>query len=188
MQFQHLYSCTLSRLLYVTIFRMFIKRIRYRLKREWKSTWTKVICSFITSSCPNEEIMVAFSRFSHCVHNMIALSTLYKHTLYCTSGVDSLECDLLTPYTLRLVFIFSKLFSLHLPWYWLGEFDWRSGASEIGDHFQYSHCPNIWFKGDAVRRNMLTECACLVGLFLCTVHVVPNTEESSQCVFLRWTK
>ena len=32
---------------------------------------------------------------------------------------------------------------------------------------------------------MLTECACLVGLFLWTVHVVPNTEESSQCVFLR---
>ena len=54
-----------------------------------------------------------------------------------------------------LVLVFSVLFSLHFKRYWLGEFVKKSGTSQIGDHFRYSHDLNMWFRGDIVRRNKM---------------------------------
>lgn len=51
------------------------------------------------------------------------------------------------------VCIFSLLFSMHFLGYWHGEFFDQPKAFLIGDHFLYSHDLNVWFRGDAARRN-----------------------------------
>ena len=45
----------------------------------------------------------------------------------------------LTLYNLRSGYIFSIQFSIHLQWYWNGEFVKLVRPSLFGDHFPYSH-------------------------------------------------
>ena len=47
------------------------------------------------------------------------------------------------------------IFSLHFPRCWQGEFVKQSRASLVGEHFLYSHDPNVWFRDDNVRRNWI---------------------------------
>ena len=85
----------------------------------------------------------------------------------------------LTLYTLVSIFIFSWLLSFHFIWHWQGEFYWQSGASQIGDHFLYSHDLNVWFKGEIVKRNQKPVTLRGKGLVLVWegLRVSPNLKE-----------
>ena len=61
----------------------------------------------------------------------------------------------LTLYTLISVYIFSILISIHFLRCWHREFVQQSRASLVGDHFLNSHDPNVWFRGDNERRNLM---------------------------------
>ena len=61
----------------------------------------------------------------------------------------------LTLYTLKSVYIFSILFSIHFLRCWQGEFVYQSKDSFLVDHFLYSHDLNMWFRGDIIGRNLM---------------------------------
>ena len=63
--------------------------------------------------------------------------------LLCTFCIKTLPL-----YTLKLVYMFSTLFSIHFLRCWQGEFVKRSRASLVHDHFLYSCDLNVWLRGD----------------------------------------